>query len=139
MEAVRSFETSVNFETTRRHISVVSNSHSQNFENQKPHSLVMESTILFDVTSCSLVEVYWHFGGTYCLYFQGRRLRQSNSNDGCITLFRNVGKYLPDCTASHHSLKNLKCNKLIILAQNGESIKGIKCSGPKWHEFSRLT
>jgi hypothetical protein len=32
----------------------------------------------WDVTSCSLVEIYRHFGGSYCLHFQSRTVRSSS-------------------------------------------------------------
>jgi hypothetical protein len=35
---------------------------------------VWNSTSLWGVTPCKLTEVYWHFGGTYWLYLQGRRV-----------------------------------------------------------------
>jgi hypothetical protein len=37
--------------------------------------VVMKSTILWDVTSCSPLRVNQHFGGTYCHQLQGRKIR----------------------------------------------------------------
>jgi hypothetical protein len=34
----------------------------------------LKSTVFWDVTLCSMVEVYLHFGGTYFFQLQGRRL-----------------------------------------------------------------
>jgi hypothetical protein len=33
--------------------------------------VTMKSAVFEEVIPCSLVEVYWHFGGRYCLYHQG--------------------------------------------------------------------
>jgi hypothetical protein len=42
-------------------------------------------TILWYVTPCSTVEVYWRFGGTCCFHLQGRRVSQAISQ-GCSFL-----------------------------------------------------
>lgn len=37
--------------------------------------LLFKSIVFWDVTQCSLVNIYQHFGGTRCLYLQGKVLR----------------------------------------------------------------
>jgi hypothetical protein len=39
--------------------------------------VTVRSTVFWDTGLCSLVEVYKYFGGTHCLYFQGRRITYS--------------------------------------------------------------
>jgi hypothetical protein len=42
-------------------------------------SVVMKISIFWDITPCSLVKVNRHFGGTYCLHLQGRRISQTKN------------------------------------------------------------
>jgi hypothetical protein len=51
----------------------------QNIRFEVPTAVTMNSTVFWELTPSSLVDVYWCFGGTYCLYLQGRRVRQANS------------------------------------------------------------
>jgi hypothetical protein len=41
----------------------------------------MKSTIICDVTPCSLLEFYRCSGGTYCLLLQGQRVTKANSKE----------------------------------------------------------
>jgi hypothetical protein len=75
----------------------------------------MQSSVFWDVTPCSLVEVYRHFGVTYRLHLQGRRVSQATGmtlsscllglhvdrENGGNAFLRNVSK-LPDYTVSRH-------------------------------------
>jgi hypothetical protein len=74
----------------------------------------VKNTIFWDVMPCSLVEVYRHFGRTYCLHLHGKSLPSNqqklaaslldllfNPEDGGSTFTWNVGKLLPDNMASH--------------------------------------
>jgi hypothetical protein len=36
--------------------------------------VVTKSSVYFDITPCSLLKVNGRFGGTFCLYLQGRRI-----------------------------------------------------------------
>jgi hypothetical protein len=69
--------------------------------------------VFWDVTSCSLVDLYQIFRGIYCLHLQDRRITWSCSPllyllglqfdleiEGS-TFFLVIGKHLPDCTALH--------------------------------------
>jgi hypothetical protein len=55
-------------------------------------ALAMASFVFWDIMPCSSVTVNWHFGGTYRLHFQGRRVSQgSNQHEvgsklACFTL-----------------------------------------------------
>jgi hypothetical protein len=49
------------------------------------------------VVPCRRVEIYTLFGGTCCLYLQGRSFC---SEDGGGMVFRKVGKCLPECTGN---------------------------------------
>jgi hypothetical protein len=42
-------------------------------ENQTKCVNISNWTVFWDVIPCSLVEINWRFGGTYCLHIQGRR------------------------------------------------------------------
>jgi hypothetical protein len=70
------------------------------------------------MTLCTLMKVYRHFRGTYCLHLQGRKIcRSSKKPCACCGIFifiaysstpgkqqffhRNVGKLLPGYTTSH--------------------------------------
>jgi hypothetical protein len=57
----------------------------------------VKSTIFWDVTPCSLMEVHRCFGGRYCFQIQGRRVDQASYS----TFLRNVGKHLRNYTLSH--------------------------------------
>jgi hypothetical protein len=73
----------------------------------------MKSTIMLDVTPCSLVEVYRRFGRTYCLHLQNLKVSQASRkqrllagliydrDNGDGTLLRNVSRSLRNYTASH--------------------------------------
>jgi hypothetical protein len=41
---------------------------------------------------CSPVDVLQPFGGKYCLYVHGRKLRQGNQQEPNITLFRKIAE-----------------------------------------------
>jgi hypothetical protein len=41
--------------------------------------LLMKSSIFWDITSCSPLNVNWRFGGTCCLHLQGRRISQARN------------------------------------------------------------
>jgi hypothetical protein len=76
----------------------------------------MKSTVAWDWTLCSLVDVYRHFVRTYCLRLQGQSVRPVsketdieysslfglifNTEDGDSKVLRNVRKLLLDYTAS---------------------------------------
>jgi hypothetical protein len=67
-------------------------------------AMTMKSTIFWYAMPCSLVEIQWRFGKTYCLYFQDGTLFLAHyfwnpENVGSMFL-RNVGE-LPDYTASY--------------------------------------
>jgi hypothetical protein len=42
-------------------------------------AVVMKSTIFWDITPCSLLQVNRRSGGTYSLHFQGRKISQGSS------------------------------------------------------------
>jgi hypothetical protein len=76
--------------------------------------VAMSNTIFRDVMTFSLVEEYYHFGGTYSFHLQDRRIIQATNRhetstdlckpeDGGSTLLRNNSKLLPDYTALHFS------------------------------------
>jgi hypothetical protein len=52
----------------------------------------------WDVTPCILIGVHWSFEGTYCLHFQGRRLRQ----EFCTKCSR-LSRYLASCPKSSYA------------------------------------
>jgi hypothetical protein len=54
---------------------------------------LMMNAVFFDVTPCSSVVTYRRFGRACCL--------QLPCGSGGSTFFQNVGKFLPNCTASH--------------------------------------
>jgi hypothetical protein len=41
-------------------------------------ALVVKSTIFWDITLCSLMDVYWCVGGMRCFHLQGPRLSQAS-------------------------------------------------------------
>jgi hypothetical protein len=48
-------------------------------------AMTVTSTVFWDMTSCSLVEVYRHFGGTYYVHFEGiRRLEPRIKQRQCV-------------------------------------------------------
>jgi hypothetical protein len=72
------------------------------------------STTFWDVTPCSLVEIFLRFGGTYCLHRQGRKVSQTSNKLACYllhacfafddedkgsALLGEVGVFLPDYKA----------------------------------------
>jgi hypothetical protein len=63
----------------------------------------MNVNIVFfwDVTPCSLVEGYQHFGGTCCLQVSRETSSIFYPEDGGSRFFVNVGFFLPHYTASH--------------------------------------
>jgi len=50
----------------------------------------MNYTIFYDVTPCSLVGIYHHFGGTYCLQLQGRSTMKMETRLQCHTVEDNI-------------------------------------------------
>jgi hypothetical protein len=81
-------------------------------------AVTVTSIVFWDVTPCSIVEVYWCFGGALCLHLQGRRVKQADNKfclilalhtfgihfdleDGGSTFLWNIGTRVPDYTASH--------------------------------------
>jgi hypothetical protein len=66
---------------------VVSWKSTQRFGFMVPLLLTMETTIIWDVTSCSLVEVHQHFGGMYCLHLQDQGgWRENNKQEASWVL-----------------------------------------------------
>jgi hypothetical protein len=76
----------------------------------------VKTTVLWDVTPCRPVEVYWCFGGTYCLHLQLRRETEISNHllascwllglvfdhkYGGSTFLRHVCQLLVTYTASH--------------------------------------
>jgi hypothetical protein len=62
------------------------------------------TTIIFDVTQCSMLEVHQLFARTRCFHLQGHKVCQAGTavlgsvftpEDGGVEFFRNVGKFLP--------------------------------------------
>jgi hypothetical protein len=49
--------------------------------------LTQNITVFWDVTPCSTVQVYWRFGGTYCLHLQRRRVSQPSKQTAATCLF----------------------------------------------------
>jgi hypothetical protein len=47
----------------------------------------LKSTVIWAVTSCSLIDVYRRFGGIYCLQLQGLRVSQANNQNASFCLF----------------------------------------------------
>ena len=60
-----------------------------------------------NVTSCSLVDRYQRFGGTYYLHLQGRIWREQ--------VLRNVGTCVPNYTASCDSIKQSSSPILFVI------------------------
>jgi hypothetical protein len=56
------------------------------------------TAVFWDVTPCSLIEIYRHFKGTCCLYHHSRRV---HTEDAGRTFVRNICKPLPDYITSH--------------------------------------
>lgn len=85
----------------------------------------LENALFWNITPCSVVEIYWDFGSTYCFHFRdwrvSRRCRVEAgrceqivllfdsclfwfvfySEDGGCTFRRNVGKLIPSYTVPH--------------------------------------
>ena len=59
---------------------------------------LMMNAVFFDVTPCSSVVTYRRFGRACCLHLP--------CGSGGSTFFQNVGKLLPNCTASHSRGQN---------------------------------
>jgi hypothetical protein len=38
----------------------------------------MKNIVFWKITQCSLIKVHRRFGGTYCFYLRGRRVRQTS-------------------------------------------------------------
>jgi hypothetical protein len=65
-------------------------------------ALTMKTTVVWDMTPCSLVDINRCIGGTYCLHLQRRRVSPVfNSEDGGSVFLRNVGQYILDYMALH--------------------------------------
>jgi hypothetical protein len=67
----------------------------------------MKSSILYEVTPRSRMEINRRFGGTLCFHIQNRKVGQENSQqeNRCSMLLRNFGKRLSDYTVSHPTEK----------------------------------
>jgi hypothetical protein len=48
--------------------------------------MTLKNTVFRDMISCSPMEVYRCFGGTYCLHLRGLRLNQETHKGAAITL-----------------------------------------------------
>jgi hypothetical protein len=64
VEALFSSETLDSFRTTRRYTQ--ENRDTCNVRSADVKAVTMKSTIVWDVLPCSLVEIYWCFGGRIC-------------------------------------------------------------------------
>jgi hypothetical protein len=80
----------------------------------------MHMRVFWDVALCTVLDISRRFGGTCCLHLQSRRVRGDvplprptflhhsftvYPDDRDSTLRRNVGKYIPNCTAVHYSIQ----------------------------------
>jgi hypothetical protein len=54
-------------------------------------TVTLENTVLWDMTPCSLVEVYRRFGGTYFLYLQSLRVIQATGKNQTESYSEAVG------------------------------------------------
>lgn len=52
--------------------------------------MITKIAFFWEVTTCSLVDRYKHFGGMRCIHLQGNRDFFS-SEDGCSKFLRNAG------------------------------------------------
>jgi hypothetical protein len=66
------------------------------------------SAVLWDVMSCSAIQVCSRFWGGYCLHLQGRRVKQSS----CMTLLFNTGT-LTEHTALRQIPENIALHVLL--------------------------
>jgi hypothetical protein len=57
-----------------RRVSKEGNQKEANTKEKSFKTEIMKCTVFWDVTLCSSGEVYWRFGGTYCLHLQGQRV-----------------------------------------------------------------
>jgi hypothetical protein len=94
IEAVRTSETSVNFNVTKqRYIPEVSELHSRRSENLKSHT---KMTVFWNVLPYTAVEIYRRFIGTYCLHHKSTR-KAVSSCETSVNLYettrRNKPKY----------------------------------------------
>jgi hypothetical protein len=62
--------------------------------------VIMKSSIFWDVTLRSLVEVYWNIGGMYYLHLHRQRASKQHASSAW-SLLQNVGIYVADYMASH--------------------------------------
>jgi hypothetical protein len=115
-------------------------------------AVAVKSTIFWEVTPCSLIEIYRRFGGTQCvLLVLSRHIRGSLCFFPAACFFgllfdnkflRNVDKLLQDYTASHkrrfYSLKNPYMTQTYQGQRNEMSQKSYRYS--HWHtqQFSSL-
>jgi hypothetical protein len=42
-------------------------------------TVIMKSSVFWDIMPCTLLKVNWHFGGTCCLHLQGQRISQASN------------------------------------------------------------
>jgi hypothetical protein len=81
----------------------------------------MKSSVIYDITPCSVVKVNWRFGGTYRLHLLDRRKSHaayfmliycsvSTLKIGDDTFFQNVSWLSPDCTALYPRRYNSSIN-----------------------------
>jgi len=84
----------------------------------------MPIDVLWLVTLGSLVEASHSFRQTYCLHFQGRIVIYFEN--GSSRLFQNVGKFLPDHTASHNivTILHTKCQSNVVSVHGIKSYRG---------------
>jgi hypothetical protein len=57
-----------------------------------------KSVVVWDMTQCILLKIYWPFGGKYCLHFHITSLLYSEK--GRSAFFRSVSTFLPDYTTA---------------------------------------
>jgi hypothetical protein len=73
------------------------------FEILKP--VTMKVTVLWDVTPCSLVDLYPSFGGTYCHHFQGRIKKQAPPKKS-VSIYQTARLHIPE-NINLHLITNL--------------------------------
>jgi hypothetical protein len=79
--------------------------------------VVMNSAVFWNVTRCSLVESYWHSGGMFCPYRQGRRFIRVSY----ICFYREAGGSMfleaPSLLWTSTRLHSVTSQKIVLLKQ----------------------